>query len=520
MKQNWYKYLLVGLIAPIILSCQNTTKINKKEHYESYDKIITRYIRDATNNGKNREYSAMFNDLLIADALIETMPYRRKVLKKTITKQFNGQTIDSILYSYVKRLKIEVTDTIHTEKTIFLKLRLTSDDKPIKHLNYRYQIGDSLSKVTRANQGIGFIQIDKKGFQNALKTTQPLYLEVGCFNQMNLLIHQELLGPRYIGIKSLESFVEQTDSRYRFKVVIEPLSDRNSLSKIIDTINTYNEKDSSYCRINKPKHYYNTIETLFQSSKNINQPLLESSLFTPEGYLRTQKLMGDNVWVILKADPFETYQIEKDIISRGHFIAVTGKKNQYPGVEELVFHFNESGKIDDVTYGMSYSSLKAGTNTKQPKQRVLQFYRFLDDYYTSYYTRNFELLQSVFNPQHLVVGCNNKNDKSNSIDELAIVKYDKVMIMDWLNGIENCSKNPNNVLLEIHNVKIQKKHLQEIYGINFTQTLFSDCSPEKTIIFLLIGEDQNNDPKIFVTAIQHQPDKDGTTFSLSDFNSN
>lgn len=519
MKKTWLLIFMLSILPIYCLNAQNTN--TQKE--EQYNNIIAERITDAIRLGDNsmskRNLTGMVIHFFNAMALFKTLPSAEQ--ERQLRAIYKGRDLDSLIKAFVQEIKIEVTDTIETEKNLLLKLKITHNGRPIERIDYRYPISDSYSALIKAKHGTGYIEVDPVYFKSIEKSTKPLVIECGLFDT-TVTADLEGLQSYDQGInEKVYTFYKDNASRYRYTINIEAIKDI-SQKNTIDTINTYNPVDSTFCRINNPSRYFRVVEKLQQRSTKNNQPKKHIASFTSAGFQAFMKIINNSDWFMLNVDTLETYKFNKWLICRNHLIVINNKNKKESRIEEIAFYFNVEGKIENVKLGMNYPE-KASINRNKEgnKSNVIWVLDFMDSYYTSIITKDTAFLVSLFEkPGALHISGDVPIDKDNGYNKnkkTDIESHELQDFQEWWKRFKRIIESTEEITFETYSIRLQKKHISEVYGINLFQTLSSKHYFDRSYLLFIPSSNSDNQMEIFVTTRQTRPNKDGQVYSVADF---
>ncbi len=518
MKKIWLLIFMLSILPIYSINAQDTN--TQKE--EQYNNIIAERITDAIRLGNNsmakRNLTGMVIHFFNAKALLKTLPPAEQ--ERQLRAIYRGRDIDSLIKAFVQKIKIEVTDTIETEKTLLLKLKITHNDLPIEKIDYRYPVSDTFSCLIKARYGTGYIELDQTYFRSLTKSNKPIFIECGLFDTTVTTDLEGLQNYDQEIHEKVYTFYKDNASIYRYTINIEAIKDI-SQKKTIDTINTYNPVDSTFCRINNPSRYFRVVEKLQQRSTKDNQPKKHIAFFTSTGFQAFMRIINNNDWFMLNVDTLETYKFKQWLICRNHLIVINNKKESR--IEEIAFYFNVEGKIENVKLGMNYPE-KAFINRDKEgnKSNVLWVLDFMDSYYTSIITKDTAFLVSLFEkPRALHISGDIPTDEDNGFNKNKKTDSKSCKLQDfqdWWKRLKRLIKSTEEITCEIYSIRLLKNHISEVYGINFFQTLSGNHYFDRSYLFFLASDNSDNQMEIFVTTRQTRPNKDGQVLSVRDFN--
>jgi len=499
----------------IVNTYSNSTLHNaqRKVIEEDGKTIVYRYIKKADMNKifANRKKkiidyttSAVFaeQELRIADAL--RYYYWALVLLRShpdhneITFNFDerNQLLITTLPDRITRIFSNIEITISQIEENQLIMQIKYQNLPLQNLDYIYWIGDTHSRLHSARNGIGTAELYQK-FSN-------LKLRVEYIYQNKSRIDIELW--QVLEVTNIPTF-----SSANFNVPIVDNEQSEQTTKIEIPLNSENDN-----AINKVKNVLDCIKNNESAQK----------YFTDKGFEMYEKLIGyGNAKVLSQNLNLQTVKIIGKEVVRNIPMCFSFPKNDCDFVENVVFTFDVSGKIDVVSFALSDIAISDIMNKSEKfgsREDKYQIVQFIEQYKTAYCLKNIDFIEKIFSDNALIiVGTVLKQTNSienmyeNIGDKIEYIRYSKREYVERLKMIFNANEFVN-IHFEDNNVKKSNKN-DKIYGIQISQYYYSENYADKGYLFLMFDLTDSQNPQIYVRTWQPEKDENGDIFQLSDF---
>lgn len=183
-------------------------------------------------------------------------------------------------------------------------------------------------------------------------------------------------------------------------------------------------------------------------------------------------------------------------------------------VEDLVFTFNTSGKIENVAFGLGKTAeddiLNKGVWSESARKVLMAF---LENYKTAYALKRLDYINTIFDDDAVIIVANvAKRAKGiigdgKSYQDDKIIKYNRYSKDQYLKNLARCFGANEFINIRFANndvVKLGKGG--ETYGIQIAQDYYSSTYGDKGYLFLEV--DVNNPKQPIIKVRTWQPEKD------------
>lgn len=191
-----------------------------------------------------------------------------------------------------------------------------------------------------------------------------------------------------------------------------------------------------------------------------------------------------------------------------------GKRNTF--VEDVVFTFNASGKIDNVTFGLGHVAendilCRDASWSDETREMLMEF---LENYKTAYCLKDSDYIKNVFaDDAVIIVGKvvkrkaqpNGYEERAISMEGQEVISYNKYDKKTYLRNVCRTFRNNEFINIRFTNNDIQwleKYDKEEIYGIQIGQEYSSSSYADKGFLFLLVNMTDHDNPQIKVRTWQ------------------
>ena len=475
--------------------------------------IVYRYIKKTDinkifDNRKKKiiDYttSAAFaeQELRIADAL--RYYYWALVLLRShpnlneITFNFDEreQLLITTLPDRINRIFSNIEITISQFEKNQLTMQIKYQNLPLQNLDYTYWTGDTHSRLHSARNGIGTAESHQK-FSN-------LKLRVEYIYQNKSRIDIELW-------QVMEETNIPTFSSANFNIPIVDNKQYEQTTKIEIPLNA--EKDNV---INKVK----SVLVCIENNESVKK------LFTDKGFEMYERLISyGNAKVLSKNINLQAEKISGKYVVPSIPMCFSFPNNDRNFVENVVFSFDKSGKIDAVSFALSDIAISDIMNKSKKfgsLEDKYQIVQFIEQYKTAYCLKDIDFIEKIFSDNALIiVGTVLKQTKSieniyeNVGEKIEYIKLSKREYVERLKMVFNANEFVN-IHFEDNDVKKSNKN-DKIFGIQISQYYYSENYADKGYLFLMFDLTDSQNPQIYVRTWQPEKDDNGKIFELSDF---
>ena len=246
------------------------------------------------------------------------------------------------------------------------------------------------------------------------------------------------------------------------------------------------------------------------------------SLFTPEGFEIYQKILQYGRARVIREPELKYTHFEGGVMCRALPMSFHFANNNKTFVEDVIFFFDESKKISNITFGLGQEALKDVIGNDQWSERVrLVIINFLENYKTAYALKRLDYIESIFADDALIIVgsvVKPKTTGDNPYRNNEIVRYNRYTKEQYIQNLRHsfASKEYINIRFEDNTIRRSGRG-GEVYGIQIKQDYFSHNYGDTGYLFLMVDLNDADQPVIHVRTWQPHKNADGSIYGLGDF---
>ena len=477
--------------------------------FEGRIRTIKGYIRLGKEAEKVYKIDDALRNFYWAFSLLKSVQHPSEVTYdddsegKTYPLTWLPQRISSIM----KDLEVKVigNDSINVD------LSFTYKGNKVSSLDFTYFDGRNWSNICSAKDGRGTIEFGKGLVPNNIQ----INYEYAYRGQTH--INQE--------VQSVLSVVKgQAIREARTNITIDGKIKNKDFDNILP-------KSSSSKNVLLPvgndKSYRNTLNAVLKAINTHNYTNLQK-YFTADGLEMFKSLIQYGNARILNTNNCTFSQLRDNVIGRSiqmSFSFRNGIRKQF--VENVVFTFNQEGKIDCIAFGLDNKAqkdiLERGAWTPIARQTIIQF---LENYKTAYALKRIDYLKTIFDDNAVIivghvaermVNVNKNSDLSPSFQNQKIIKRVQYSKEQYLKKLEACFRSNEFINIRFANNDVRKAKEGEEYGIQIKQDYYSSNYGDQGYLYLQVDLEEPDKPIIKVRTWQSEPDPEIGLFGIGNW---
>lgn len=377
---------------------------------------------------------------------------------------------------------------------------------PVNSIDYAYFDGRDWSNIYSAKNGIGLLEL-APGNQNSnyqLRFEYEYRGEALVDKEVQSVLNALAGTPMRNAYMSIPSKVKDSDF-----VVADP-KDSKSFSTVSKNIFKKPEE------VKVDARYHDAVNNVVASieSKQYNAV---SDYFTPYGLDLYKKLIKYGNAKVVGKPSVVFYKSNGSITARGiqmSFSFSSGVRKSF--VEDMVFTFNEDGKIDNISFGLGKTAeddiLGKGVWDENARFAIMNF---LENYQTAYALKRLDYIETIFDDDAVIItGTVVKNPGKRLDGDLNgiqfgndIIKYNRHTKDSYLKMLKNSFASKEFINLRFADNDVRKLGKGgELYAIQISQEYYSSNYGDKGYLFLMV--DINDPEKPIIKVRTWQPEKD------------
>lgn len=381
---------------------------------------------------------------------------------------------------------------------------------PVASIDYTYWVGNDWSHVNTARDGKGLVEL-KPGI-----TVDQLILKYECmyFNesQCDKEVNQVLETVNQIVYPQAKISIPVTD-----KVLSDEVNIEGNLASSQSAENATSSNDveevSNKLSQEALMPLVGTMDKIVQAIKLRSYASVQS-YFTADGYDIFTKLINYGKARIIGNDmALEFTELAGYVYCRSipMRFAFSGNRSF---VENVVFVFEESGKIDNISFGLSevaQDDIFTNHNVDWSSEAKGVLQSFLENYKTAYALERLDYLESIFSEDALIISGKVVQQLVGNVETgyrnnryVKLTKYNK---SEYINRLKDIFRYNEFINIKFANNDVKKMGKGgEVYAVQIKQDYFSANYGDTGYLFLLVDVNDPDKPIIHVRAWQEQPD--------------
>ena len=386
---------------------------------------------------------------------------------------------------------------------------------PVASIDYTYWVGNVWSYVNTARDGNGLVEL-KPGYSvdNLRIKYECMYFnESQCDKEVYQVLEtvKQIIYPKASVNVPLSNKVLSSDVNIAGSIPEQKTTGVSKSSFIHSASEDIVNKDPLSQEALTP--LVNTMNAVIASIKSKNYASIQS-YFTTYGYDVFNKLINYGKARIVGNDMnLEFTELNGSIYCRSIPMRFSFSGNR-SFVENVVFVFDESGRIDNVSFGLSnvaQGDIFSNHNVDWSDEAKSVLQSFLENYKTAYALERLDYLESIFSEDALIISGKVVQTLVGNVETgyrnnryVKMTKYNK---SEYMNRLRDIFKYNEFINIKFANNDVKKMGKGgEVYAVQIKQDYFSANYGDTGYLFLLVDVNDPDKPIIHVRAWQEQPD--------------
>lgn len=280
----------------------------------------------------------------------------------------------------------------------------------------------------------------------------------------------------------------------------------------------------AYAPIGDEKTYRTLLDRVVNAIRT-RQYSSVADCFTSDGYEMFRTLVQYGRARVLNASNCALYQFDDNVVARSIQMAFDFKQGIRKNfVEDVVFTFNQEGKIDCLAFGLDQKArhdiLNKGVWPIEARQKLMEF---LENYKTAYALKRLDYLRTIFDDDAVIivghVATHLERKKTDGVQYQAhrYVQRTRYTKEQYLKNLERCFKSNEFVNIRFANNDVRKAHNGEEYGIQIKQDYYSTNYGDVGYLYLQVDLNDRHQPIIKVRTWQNEPDPEVGLYGLGNW---
>ena len=391
-------------------------------------------------------------------------------------------------------------------------LLFTYQGKPVGSLDFTYFDGRNWSNISSVKNGRGTIEFAQGMIPNNIQ----INYEYTYRGQSH--INQEVKG-----VLDVVKGTPIKGARVSLKVG-ETKENRNDNTAV--TIKTKHKK-GQISPVEDEKPYRKTLSRVVTAIKSHSYESV-NDCFTEDGLDMFQRLIKYGNARILNTNECELYQFDDNVVARSIQMSFSFKHGVRTNfVEDIVFTFNNEGKIDCVAFGLDKKAkddiMNRGAWPAEARQTIMEF---LENYKTAYALKRIDYLRTIFDDDAVIIVGHvankmipvaGKTDASMSYRNHKYVRLTQYGKEQYLKNLEACFHSNEYINIRFANNDVRKAKDGEEYGIQIKQDYYSTNYGDEGYLYIQVDLNDRKEPIIRVRTWQPEPDPTVGLFGMGNW---
>lgn len=478
------------------------SEINKI--FESRKAKIKDYVSSAIKAESQGKIDVALKDYYWALSLVKSLQNPNEVYYET---EDDGNVL---LVSWIPHQMNEIFSNLDAAVTKRdgdeVELMISYKGIPVNSIDYAYFDGRDWSNIYSAKDGVGVLEL-APGNQSSnyqMRFEYEYRGEAQIDREVESVLQAISGTPMRNAYMSIRSNVRDND------FVLTPSHITNSFSSVPKAI--YKKPEA----VEVDSKYWDAIKKVVASIES-KQYDAAKDYFTPYGLDIYSRLIKYGKAAVVGKPAVKFYQSNGTITARGiqmSFSFASGIRKSF--VEDMVFTFNDEGKIDNISFGLGKTAeddiLGKGVWNENARFAIMNF---LENYQTAYALKRLDYIETIFDDDAVIItGTVVRNPGKNVAGDVNgiqfgndIIKYNRHTKDSYLKQLKNSFASKEFINLRFANNDVRKLGKGgELYAIQISQEYYSSNYGDKGYLFLMV--DINNPEKPIIKVRTWQPEKD------------
>lgn len=427
---------------------------------------------------------------------------------------------EHILMNWLKERMDAVFEDVQiksiSRKNDDVDLSISYKGKPVTSIDYTFFDGRDWSNLYSAKDGRGVLEL-AKGNSN---------------DNYQIKIEFEYQSESHIDkeIESVLAVVASSPMRKSYKTVAA-IQESEKRANNIDSNEPFSKITGAQVEqpqtITQIEKYDNTLRKVLSSITSQKYDASESD-FTVNGMEVYTKLLRYGTSRIIGDIAPKYYESTDGVVARGlkmSFSFKTGMRKAF--VEDVIFYFDKSGKIDNITFGLGDAAetdiLCKGAWAETARKSIMEF---LENYKTAYALKRLDYIETVFDDDAVIIignvatrmGVNKVQDGNISLENNKVIKHNRYTKDQYIKQLKSCFASNEFINIRFANndvIKLGKGG--ETYAIQISQDYYSSTYGDKGYLFLMVDINDPKNPLIRLRTWQPEKDPNFGLYGPGDF---
>lgn len=468
---------------------------------------------------KAKGYLAMVDEYLERRKIDTVLKYYywaysliRSVQHPSEVKDENGNplvvSIENKIADILDNIEVIFENRDENDRVTFV---FTYDGEPVSSLEFSYNDGQDINTSGKVKNGRGAVPVRSSHAGNVYHLNVQYEFKGDASGDV------ELEGVLNVVPRKVFSAAE---IKVQGNAVAKSVAQQSKEKEAISAVNALQLKPQASQVANEVSSYQATMDVVIKAiSARRYSDIANFKYFTADGLEVFNKLVFYGTGRVVGIPNIRYFKgLDSCVVARGlqmSFAFNKGRKQTF--VEDVIFYFDNEGKIDNMSFGLGIDvtneilnrSAKSWSN--EAREIILQF---LENYKTAYALERLDFIESIFSSDaQIIVGKVLKSkpsmyaelNKNISIEGQQVIEYnhyDKQSYLEHLRGVFDRNEFININFSDLSLRKITKISDKEKFVIQLAQDYKSSSYADKGYLMLLVDITNKDEPLIEIRTWQ------------------
>lgn len=486
--------------------------------FESRKAKIRDYVSSALKAETQGKIDVALKDFYWALSLLKSLQYPNEMEYET---ENDGNVI---LMTWIPRQMDEIFRNLKVNETRRdgneVELMFRYKNIPVNSIDYAYFDGRGWSNICSAKDGVGILEL-VPGTQSSYYRLRFEYMYKG-ESRIDREVEEVL--------NTLSSDADTPMPKAWQSVKSNTSEGGKSGLNVTASASFSNVPESIFRKPEEVKDIGKYREIINQVIRSVTskQYTVGTSCFTPYGLDIYNRLIRYGRAKVVGNPSIKFYKSDGNIIVRGiqmSFSFSTGIRKSF--VEDMVFTFNDEGKIDNISFGLGKTAeddiLGKGVWSESARFAIMNF---LENYQTAYALKRLDYIENVFDDDAVIITGTvahvptrrSGGDSQRMAFAHDIVKYNRHTKDSYLQRLKESFAGKEFINLRFADNDVRKLGKGgELYSIQISQEYYSSNYGDKGYLFLMVDINDPEKPRIMVRTWQPEKDPNFGIYGPEDF---
>ncbi len=303
----------------------------------------------------------------------------------------------------------------------------------------------------------------------------------------------------------------------------ESKNDETQIEVVVEEKKIEQQRKENISPVENEKPYREILSRVIYAIKNKSSKSVEDC-FTEDGLDMFNRLIMYGQARIINTNECKLYQFFDNVIARSIQMSFTfrhGVRTNF--VEDVVFTFNNEGKIDCVAFGLDKKAKEDIMNKNVwPVEARMTIIEFLENYKTAYSLKRLDYIRTIFDDDAVIIVGHvakvavrgNDNRHRTYRNKVTLTQYEKEQ---YIKHLEVCFRSNEFINIRFVDNDVRKAKEGEEYGIQIKQDYYSTNYGDEGYLYIQVDLNERQEPIIRVRTWQPQPDPEIGLFGLGNW---